>query len=901
MLTLVSKIRGSITAKICISILVIETVLLSLMGIYYINRFWHQIDRRVTEKMALPGIMIVNRALNFESVTDFNVLEEILDEKVIDAFITKSDGTIYYSKDIPRIGRSFSQYLVDVEKFDLSEGLEKNLYFTFSKEGGQDYRSIVSPLNVQERLVGLLYIRISSDRILEEKYEILFLFIAGSFAMIFLTTLLEAFWVRTIFVPPINKTLSGLKKVQNGDLSARIDGKGVDDQLGKLIGQINSMIAAIERNYNNLVLLNWAGKFLSRAQDRGEVENGANVIVDEYISLISGKGLKKTGNDPDLVISLSGPDVAGQIRKIVCDMDIAFAEFGVDEFAKALAELINNAMRRIMGGEKIRIAERKYRSMFAEAIEGIFRTTQEGTLLDVNPAMAQMAGYDSPEEMIRLCKDLAQQHYSNPEDRRSFLDKLEQQGEVREFEFQMLRRDGTTHWVSITAHGVKDESGKIVAIEGRINDINERKLKESAEFERQVAEASAKEKTELLKILEKKNKELQKALEELKTTQSKLIQSEKMMAIGMTIGGVAHDLNNILSGVINYPEIQLMTLPEDSEHRRPYELIMASGRRAAAIVDDLLTLTRGVMQNKEITSFNKLIDEYRQSIEFDQLLSDHPDVNILWDQRAVSSNIDCSPAHIHKVLMNLMTNAIEAVSGSGTVRVMTEDCLVGPKDVDIPDLDPGPYVRISVIDDGPGISAEDISHIFEPFYTKKVMGRSGTGLGLTIVMNAVAEHGGSVRVKSSKNGTTFVVYLPRNKKAVEDVTDRLKPENLEGTGTILVVDDEPMQRDIARTTLESFGYSVDTVTSGEEALVYLSENQVDLLLLDMLMPPGMNGYEVFKEVIKVNPSQRAIIISGYSQDEDVKKALALGVRGFLKKPYSSRGLGLAVYEEIVKN
>jgi len=181
------------------------------------------------------------------------------------------------------------------------------------------------------------------------------------------------------------------------------------------------------------------------------------------------------------------------------------------------------------------------------------------------------------------------------------------------------------------------------------------------------------------------------------------------------------------------------------------------------------------------------------------------------------------------------------------------------------------------------------------------MGRSGTGLGLTIVMTTVGEHGGTVKVDSTKDETSFFVYLPVSNESVERQEDILTIEDLHGNGTILVVDDEPMQRDIARKILQHLGYTVNSVQSGEEALDYLLRNQTDLLLLDMLMPPGKNGYQAFKEIVKKRPDQKAIIVSGFSEHEDVQKALDLGVGQFLKKPYSIRNLGKAVSDELAKN
>ena len=211
----------------------------------------------------------------------------------------------------------------------------------------------------------------------------------------------------------------------------------------------------------------------------------------------------------------------------------------------------------------------------------------------------------------------------------------------------------------------------------------------------------------------------------------------------------------------------------------------------------------------------------------------------------------------------------------------------------------GHYVVLSVRDTGPGIASKDLIHIFEPFYTKKVMGKSGTGLGLAVVWNAVQDQNGKIFVESDNKGTCFRIYFPVTEKEIVRSPKNRKADNYFGNGEhILVVDDEPQLRDIASQMLQTIGYKVDSVCTGELAVKFVEENPVDLIVIDMLMEPGMNGRETYGEIIKLYPDQKAIIVSGFSESDDVKATLKLGAGAFVSKPYSVDQLGQAVKEAL---
>jgi CheY-like chemotaxis protein len=208
---------------------------------------------------------------------------------------------------------------------------------------------------------------------------------------------------------------------------------------------------------------------------------------------------------------------------------------------------------------------------------------------------------------------------------------------------------------------------------------------------------------------------------------------------------------------------------------------------------------------------------------------------------------------------------------------------------------------LSVSDNGSGIPPENLERIFEPFYTKKIMGRSGTGLGLAVAWNVVHDHKGYIGVTTDEKGTVFELFFPVTREKISIKNNAISIETFKGNGeTILVVDDDESQRDISCKMLETIGYKAEVVPSGEEAVEYLKDNTVDLILLDMIMDPGMNGLETYERIIEIHPNQKAVIVSGFAETDDVKKAQELGAGKYLKKPLTLERLGPIIKEELGK-
>jgi CheY-like chemotaxis protein len=375
-----------------------------------------------------------------------------------------------------------------------------------------------------------------------------------------------------------------------------------------------------------------------------------------------------------------------------------------------------------------------------------------------------------------------------------------------------------------------------------------------------------------------------------------------MEALGTLAGGVAHDLNNLFAGLVSYPELLLIDLEEDSPLRKPILTIKKTGEKATAIVQDLLTLARRGVAVTKILNLNDIISEYLKSPEYERLKYYHQGVSLITDFAPNLLNIKGSPVHLSKTIMNLTSNAAEAILGEGKIQISTQNIYIDRPVRGYDHVKEGDYVLLMVSDSGLGISPEDKERIFEPFYTKKIMGRSGTGLGMAVVWGTVKDHNGYIDIHSVEGvGTTLKLYFPTTREQISRKESAMTVDGLMGNGeTVLVIDDVEEQRAVASGMLGKLGYSVTSVSSGEEAIEYLKENSADLLVLDMIMDPGIDGLDTYKRILELHPGQKAIIASGFSETDRVKEAQDLGAGAYVKKPYLLEDIGLAVKEELAK-
>ncbi len=387
---------------------------------------------------------------------------------------------------------------------------------------------------------------------------------------------------------------------------------------------------------------------------------------------------------------------------------------------------------------------------------------------------------------------------------------------------------------------------------------------------------------------------------ERKKLEEQLNRAQKMEALGTLAGGVAHDLNNVLGVLVGYSELLKQGLPENSASAKYAENILQSGIRATAIIQDLLTMARRGVAVAKVVNLNKMIADYLKTPEFENLQTSHPNVQITAELVDDLFNIKGSPVHLTKTIMNLVLNAVEAITGEGRVSIKTQNRYLDQPIHGYDTMQEGDYAVLTVTDTGSGISPKDINKIFEPFYTKKVMGRSGTGLGLAVVWGTVKDHNGYIDIDSKENeGSTFALYFPVTREEPAQSEKTVSYLTYKGKGeSILVVDDVKEQRQLAISMLERLGYRVKAAAGGEEAIEYLKNEKAELIVLDMIMSPGIDGFETYRRIREINPRQKAIIVSGFSETDRVRRIQEMGAGEFVRKPYTMEKIGLGIRKEL---
>jgi len=401
-----------------------------------------------------------------------------------------------------------------------------------------------------------------------------------------------------------------------------------------------------------------------------------------------------------------------------------------------------------------------------------------------------------------------------------------------------------------------------------------------------------------LQTQEKLRKDAEEGFEILSQQVSR---NEKMEAIGLLAGGVAHDLNNILSSTVTYPELALLDLPTDSPLVKPLEMTRQAGLRAAAVIQDLLTLTRQGIVQREVLNLNDIIRNYLRSVEHQLLIESHPGINVITELAPDLKAIEGSPVHLQKLLMNLISNALDAQQ-RGIINISTQNEEATERQLFFNKIERGSYVLLTLEDEGEGIKPDDLEKIFEPFYTTKVLGKSGTGLGMSVVKGVVQDHSGVVDVVSRKShGTRFDIYIPSTDREIEEKPEPLPLESLIGNGEhLLVVDDMVDQRIMLEDVLRRLGYEVTSCGSGEEALKKIKETPFDLVILDMVMESGWDGLDTYLRINEYDTNLRVVFTSGFTETRRLAEARNRGAEAYLKKPFTIEALGEIVRSQLDK-
>lgn len=481
--------------------------------------------------------------------------------------------------------------------------------------------------------------------------------------------------------------------------------------------------------------------------------------------------------------------------------------------------------------------------------DGVVVTDSEGAVMSINRVAEGLTGWNENEaigsplgEIYQIISEATREPIPNP------VKDAEKSDSPIIVELAILiAKDGRERLVEDSCAAIKDKDGKVIGTVLVFRDCTEtRRLQEFAS------------------------------------------RAQRLETAGRIAAQVAHDFNNLLGPLTAYPALIKDDLPPGHPAIELVDQMEKSAAQMAEINQQLLTLGRRGHYAMKPLNLNKII---MQAIRQFHSISDT--ISIKTDLSENLLNIRAGSSQIYRVLANLISNAFDAMAGAGKLYLKTENFYADMISEVPPPIPRGEYVRLTISDTGLGISPDILPRIFDPFFTtKNTGGVRGSGLGLSIVYSVIEDHGGYIDVKSEAGkGTTFYLYFPITR---ESITARSIGQASGGNESILIVDDDPTQREVSRVLLEKLGYSVSTAESGENALELMSEKQFDLLVLDMIMPEGIDGTETYKRALNIRPYQKAILVTGYAENQRVDEAMHLGVEKFLRKPVTIKTLGQAV-------
>ena len=501
--------------------------------------------------------------------------------------------------------------------------------------------------------------------------------------------------------------------------------------------------------------------------------------------------------------------------------------------------------------QSLRDSEETYRELFEHATYGSFRSNREGDFLDVNPALVAILGYGSKAELMAC--NLNRDIFENSEDRVSLLKRLEPSGRIDGVEVNWKRKNGKTVLVRLGGGQIRGKDGQVSHFEVIVEDVTERR-----------------------------------------SLEAQYRQAQKMEAVGLLAGGISHDFNNHLSVILGNAEL-LLEKTQSGKLQHYAKEIKKATKSAAQLTRQLLAFSRKQVLYPTLLDLSAVVSDVVKSLV--RLIGE--DVQIVVEGETSSASIRADRGQIEQILMNLATNARDAMPNGGTFTVRTENAELGPHDVArYFYVRPGHYVRLSVSDTGMGMSEEILTHVFEPFFTTKPQGK-GTGLGLATVYGIVKQSGGYVWISSTPGkGATFDIYLPR----VDEVAPPLlgepegRSEYPKGTETILVLEDEEALRAVTCQFLTAGGYTVLQAGRGsltiEEAQRY--KGRIQLIISDVVLP-DMSGPSVVERVRALHPGLKVLFVSGYAEVPVAQKLIEEGFI-LLQKPVSRSALMKTVDE-----
>lgn len=493
------------------------------------------------------------------------------------------------------------------------------------------------------------------------------------------------------------------------------------------------------------------------------------------------------------------------------------------------------------------LSEERYRSLFERLPVGLFVCTPEGRFLEANPALLKILGCPDLETLKAVD---ASSFYCSKRDRGHWRSIIDGRSHAADVECRMIRMDGKEIWVRERSWAVRGREGELISCEGVVEDITSLK--------------AAEEETSML--------------------EQRLIQAQKMEAIGTLAGGIAHNFNNLLMAIQGHISLLRIQLDPDHPFQQRLEAVEELIESGAKLTDQLLGYAQKGQFEITLLDINKIVTEITEAFALarKEILVE---LNLADDLKMVMGD----KGQIEQMLLNLYVNAFEAMPKGGRISVSTRNVNESAMADRGYDPEPGSYVMIVVKDTGHGMDKEVMQRIFDPFFTTKEVG-DGTGLGLSSVYGIVKNHKGYIDVFSEKGkGTSFEIFLPassmESSPSVEEKIIGEEGQGGQGT-TILLVDDEWVVLEVGKEMLESLGYAVFTARSGKEALQLYEQQreEIDLVILDLVLPE-MGGAEIFDQLKQIDPNVKVLLSTGYGIEGEAGKLLNRGCEGFIQKPF----------------
>jgi two-component system cell cycle sensor histidine kinase/response regulator CckA len=501
--------------------------------------------------------------------------------------------------------------------------------------------------------------------------------------------------------------------------------------------------------------------------------------------------------------------------------------------------------------QALRRSEVRYRSLVQTAVYGIYRSSLDGEFLDVNPALIGMLGYNSALEVLAL--DPEKDVFLDPSEHARLVDEFRRTGRMDGFEVRWKRKDGAAITVRISGRAVATEDEPADVLEAIAEDITERRVLED-----------------------------------------QFRQSQKMEAVGRLAGGIAHDFNNLLMVVSGYSEVLLDQLSSDDPLHAKAEAIQQASDRATTLTRQLLAFSRKQHLELKVVDVNAIVQDMERLLR--PLIGE--DIELTTNLAPAIGCTRADAGQLEQVIMNLVVNAKDAMPNGGRICIRTAsvtfDESYRPENTFIKH---GPYVMISVSDNGQGMDRETQARIFEPFFTTKEKGK-GTGLGLSTVYGIIKQSGGYVFVQSEMGrGTVFTIYFPSVEGPSEAHASPFSLAAVGGSETILLVEDEDSVRQLVRETLQSRGYRVLEAANGTAALALAATHTdpIHLVITDVVMP-GLSGHELVQQLLPTRPSAKVLYLSGYAEDAFASPLPVKDQTAFLQKPFTLQSLSRKVRE-----